>query len=82
MNDHQIGFAAQLKTVVNSLAATLGIGSALGIINLFVGIASACWLLVQFYTFFKYDLPLKKARLKDMQDYEFQKTKLFERGAK
>lgn len=78
MNDNQMGFVIQLKTVINSIAAALGIGTALGVINLLVGIASAAWLVLQFYGYIKYDLPLKKAKLRDMQAYEFQKTKLMQ----
>lgn len=76
MNDHETGLVIHLKTIINNVAAALGIGTALGVVNLFVGIASAAWLLLQFYGYFKYDLPLKKAKLREMQDIEFQKTKI------
>lgn len=70
MNDHDMLLMAQLKTILNGVAAALGIGTALGFINLFVGIASAFWLLLQFHDYFKYDRPLKKSKFKLMQEFE------------
>jgi hypothetical protein len=70
VNDNDMLFVAQLKTIVNGVAAALGIGTALGFINFFVGIASAFWLLLQLYDYFKYDRPLKKSKFRQMKDFE------------
>jgi ABC-type lipoprotein release transport system permease subunit len=48
---------------VSYLAAFLGIGTVVGLVNLTVGILSACWLTYQLYVAIKYDLPIKRAKL-------------------
>ena len=47
---------------INYIAATLGIGSFLGLVNLAVGVLSALWLSVQLYGYIRYELPLKRFR--------------------
>ena len=49
---------------VNWVAAFFGIGSALGFINLIVGVLSAAWLSVQLYGYIRYELPHKRAKLR------------------
>ncbi len=49
--------------VLSYVAATLGIGSFLGLVNLAVGVLSALWLAMQLYGYLRYELPLKKYRL-------------------
>lgn len=56
--------ALTVKTVVNWLAAALGVGSFLGLVNLIVGVLSATWLAVQLYGYFAYDLPTKRMNKK------------------
>ena len=54
--------ALTVKAVVNWLAAALGIGSFLGLVNLIVGVLSATWLGVQLYGYLVHDLPMKRMR--------------------
>lgn len=48
--------------VVNYLAATLGIGSFLGLVNIAVGVLSSLWLILQVYGYIRYELPIKHYR--------------------
>ena len=50
------------KAVINWLAAALGIGSFLGLVNLIVGVLSATWLAVQPYGYLAHELPMKRMR--------------------
>jgi hypothetical protein len=45
------------------LAAVIGLGSALGYINIFAALASAFWICLQIYGYFKYTLPKMKAEV-------------------
>ena len=54
--------AMTAKSVVNWLAAFLGIGTFLGFINLMVGLLSAAWLCVQLYGYVQHELPMKRMR--------------------
>lgn len=54
--------ALTAKSVINWLAATLGIGSFLGLVNLVVGVLSAAWLGVQLYGYLVHELPMKRMR--------------------
>lgn len=45
------------------IAAGLGLSSALGWVQLTVGILSGAWLIVQWWNYFTYTLPLNKAKL-------------------
>lgn len=54
--------AMTAKSVVNWLAAFLGIGTFLGLINLMVGLLSAAWLVVQLYGYVVHELPMKRMR--------------------
>lgn len=51
-----------VKAFVSWLAAALGIGTFLGLVNLAVGILSATWLAVQLYGYLAYELPMKRMR--------------------
>ena len=51
-----------LLKAINYIAATLGIGSFLGLVNLAVGVLSALWLLVQLYGYIAHELPMKRMR--------------------
>ena len=64
MNDKllQADHALTLKSIFNFVAAFLGIGSFLGVINLAVGVLSAFWLGVQLYGYLAHELPMKRMR--------------------
>ena len=64
MNDKllQADHALTLKSIFNFVAALLGIGSFLGVINLAVGVLSAFWLGVQLYGYLAHELPMKRMR--------------------
>ena len=62
--------ALTLKTAISWLAAFLGIGTFLGVINLAVGLLSAAWLTVQLYGYIRHELPMKRMR-KQMLKREF-----------
>lgn len=49
---------------INYAAALLGIGTFLQLVNLAVGALSAMWLTVQLYGYVRYELPHKRARLR------------------
>lgn len=59
--------ALTVKSVINWLAAALGIGSFLGLVNLVVGVLSAAWLGVQLYGYLVHELPMKRMRKKILQ---------------
>ena len=50
------------KAVINWVAAFLGIGTFLGVVNLSVGVLSAAWLTVQIYGYMAHELPMKRMR--------------------
>ena len=56
-----------VKAFVSWLAAALGIGTFLGLVNLAVGILSATWLAVQLYGYLAHELPMKRMRRKFLQ---------------
>ena len=51
-----------VKALVNWVAAFLGIGTFLGVVNLAVGVLSAAWLTVQIYGYVVHELPMKRMR--------------------
>lgn len=50
------------KSLISWLAAFLGFGTFLGLVNLAVGLLSAAWLAVQLYGYIKHELPMKRMR--------------------
>jgi hypothetical protein len=62
MNDHHTTFGAKIASALSWLAAALGLGTFAGVVSLAVGVLSAAWLIVQLIGYFKYDLPVKRAR--------------------
>ena len=56
-----------VKALVNWVAAFLGIGTFLGVVNLAVGVLSAAWLSVQIYGYLVHELPMKRMRKKILQ---------------
>ena len=63
MNDHQKTTLDLVKDLISYAAALLGIGTFAGLVNVGVGLLSACWLTYQLYVAIKYDLPVKRAKL-------------------
>lgn len=59
-SDHVMPF---VKTVVNWLAAILGLGTLAQVVPVIVGVLSALWIAVQLYGYLWYEIPLKRARL-------------------
>ncbi|MBO9679579.1 MAG: hypothetical protein J7556_15155 [Acidovorax sp.] len=54
--------AMTAKSLINWLAAVLGIGTFVGLVNVVVGVLSAAWLTVQLYGYIKHELPMKRMR--------------------
>lgn len=77
--------AVTAKTVVNWLAAFLGLGTFLGFVNLAVGVLSAAWLGVQIYGYIAHELPMKRMRKqmlkRDLERGATQPAELGELGA-
>jgi len=61
MDNHAAAGSAFLK-FVNYLAASMGIGTFLGFVNVAVGVLSALWLAMQLYGYVKHELPMKRMR--------------------
>ena len=59
MNNETIHLWLSTKTagIVSWVSALLGLGTAIGVVNLVVGVLSACWLAAQLWNFFTYTLP-------------------------
>jgi len=62
MDQHE-HLISQIKAVLSLIAALLGIGTVAGVVNLIVGMLSACWLAYQLWVAINYDLPIKRAKL-------------------
>jgi uncharacterized membrane protein (Fun14 family) len=54
--------------IVNAVAAGLGISSFLGMVNLLVGVMSVAWLILQGYGYVKYELPMKREKLRRLKE--------------
>lgn len=68
MIDHSHdGMLSKTISVINWIAATLGIGTFLGFVNIVVGVLSAGWLLAQLWTHFVYTIPLRKEEMKKLR---------------
>lgn len=61
MENHTAAGSAIIKAV-NYIAAALGIGTFVGLVNVAVGVLSATWLALQIYGYIKYELPIKHYR--------------------
>lgn len=64
MTEHQDHLAPAAKTLLNWIAAILGIGTFAQLVPVIVGVLSAAWISVQLYGYLRYDLPAKRAKLK------------------
>lgn len=58
---------SQILKIANLFVAGLGVSSFLGLVHLLVGVFSVCWLALQGYGYVKYELPLKREKLKRMR---------------
>lgn len=66
--DNYLGNLVAAKTCQfgSWLAAFIGLGSVLGYINIFAALASAFWICLQIYGYFKYTLPRMKAEQRQL----------------
>lgn len=82
LSDEPIGSVEQafaLKAVaakvVSYIAAGLGIGTFMGLVNVTIGVLSAIWLAAQLYGYIRYELPTKRYRRAEARrDFERQQT--------
>lgn len=68
MSNHTVSdlhnfLATKTAACLSWLAAFLGLGTPMGWVSPTVGLLSVCWLAVQLWNYFKYTLPLNKAKL-------------------
>jgi ABC-type lipoprotein release transport system permease subunit len=63
MNDHATLWGKFVKAL-DWIAVVLGIGTVVGLVNLVVGVLSGAWIAVQLYGYWRYELPMKRAKLK------------------
>lgn len=75
--DVHVWLSSKAAALVSWVSAALGIGTAIGIVNLTVGILSACWLSAQLWNFMTYTLPRNK-REKEKWKREDMKSKQHE----
>ena len=61
---HHEESVTRMKILVDWVAAALGLGTIAGLVNILVGLLSALWLAYQLYVAVRYELPIKRARLK------------------
>lgn len=52
--------SSKAAALISWVSAFLGLGTAVGIVNLTVGVLSACWLTAQLWNFFFYTIPKNK----------------------
>jgi hypothetical protein len=62
MTDHEPRSNA-IRLMLDWIAAGLGIGTVLGLVNLSVGVLSSFWLAYQLYVAIRYELPVKRMKL-------------------
>ena len=63
MTENHEHLTPAMKTVVNWIAAVLGIGTFAGLVSVVVGVLSGAWIAVQLYGYLRYELPIKRAKL-------------------
>lgn len=74
MNDHQKTTIEFVRDLISYIAALLGIGTFAGLVNIGVGLLSACWLTYQLYVAITYDLPIKRAKLEAARRWHLDTT--------
>jgi hypothetical protein len=55
--DLHLWLSSKAALFVSWVSAFLGLGTAIGVVNLLVGVLSACWLTAQLWNYFTYTLP-------------------------
>jgi hypothetical protein len=55
--DLHLWLSSKAALFVSWVSAFLGLGTAIGVVNLLVGVLSACWLTAQLWNFATYTLP-------------------------
>ena len=55
--DLHLWLSSKAAMFVSWVSAFLGLGTAIGVVNLLVGVLSACWLTAQLWNFATYTLP-------------------------
>ena len=58
--DLHLWLSSKAAMFVSWVSAFLGLGTAIGVVNLLVGVLSACWLTAQLWNFATYTLPKNK----------------------
>jgi hypothetical protein len=58
--DLHLWLSSKAALFVSWVSAFLGLGTAIGVVNLLVGVLSACWLTAQLWNFATYTLPKNK----------------------
>lgn len=63
MNDlHQL-LSTKFAAFLSWCAAFLGLGTVAGLVNIMVGLLSACWLAAQLWNYFTYTLPRNRREI-------------------
>lgn len=67
MTEHQEHLTPAMKAVINWIAAGLGIGTFAQRVPVIVGVLSRAWIAVQLYGYLRYELPIKRAKLAQLE---------------
>ena len=67
-NDFHQWLSSKTAGFLSWLSAFLGLGTAVGVVNLTVGVLSATYLCVQIYNWFTYTRPMNKMKLQHMRE--------------
>ncbi len=70
---HQI-LSTKTAALVSWVSALLGLGTAVGVVNLTVGVLSACWLTAQLWNFWMYTVPKNKREKAEWEAKAAKKT--------
>lgn len=72
-NDHfdlQSLLSSKAAALVSWVAAAMGLGTVAGIVNIFVGVLSACWLAAQLWNYYRFTLPANLAAERERLERE------------
>lgn len=73
--EQTLALKAAVAKAMSYVAAMLGIGTFMGLVNVTIGVLSAIWLAAQLYGYIKYELPTKRYRRAEARrDFERQQT--------
>lgn len=59
--------ASKMSLFLSWIAAMLGLGTFIGLVNVLVGVLSAVWLAVQLWNYFTFTLPSNRKKLKEFR---------------